>query len=59
MTKPSTARVHVEVESPRYRVLRELDGHKPGEIVESRGWPWGRAKKLIDQRYIEPVPAKE
>lgn len=43
----------------RYRVLRDCGDLRAGQVVTDDGWPFGRAAKLVEQRYLEPLPSKE
>lgn len=43
--------------APRFRVLRSFDRYKTREIIEEGAdWPFGRARLLVKQRYLMPVP---
>lgn len=39
----------------RFRVLRDFSGLKAGQLIDTTGWPFGRAAALVRQRYLVPV----
>lgn len=47
--------LRAEPQAVNYQVLRPFDGHEPGEVIEAKDWPFGRARQLTEQRYLLPL----